>query len=88
MGTSLAILQKDVLLIGQAQEALALLDEAAAMVQPDAATLCLRGRCCSALGNNALVRMPCLRFGTLITGISLSSCTPLYIQAGVPAHNR
>ena len=41
---------------GQAKEALGLLDQAGLMFRPDADVLCLRGECCSALGNNAMVR--------------------------------
>ncbi|BDA40757.1 probable UDP-N-acetylglucosamine-peptide N-acetylglucosam [Coccomyxa sp. Obi] len=39
---------------GKAKEALSLLDQASSALQPDVATLCLRGQCCSALGNNAV----------------------------------
>jgi hypothetical protein len=42
----------------QAREALGLLDQAGLMFRPDPDILCLRGKCCSALGNNAMVRPP------------------------------
>ena len=42
----------------KAKEALSLLDQASSALQPNVATLCLRGQCCSALGNNAVVRPP------------------------------
>ena len=42
----------------QAKEALERLDQAGLMFRPDAEVLCLRGECCSALGNNAMVRRP------------------------------
>ena len=40
----------------QARDALGLIDKLSSNAQPVADMLCTRGQCCSALGNNALVR--------------------------------
>ena len=39
----------------QARDALGVIDQLGSHAQPTADVLCLRGQCCSALGNNALV---------------------------------
>ncbi len=40
----------------QARDALGIIDKLSSNAQPTADMLCTRGQCCSALGNNALVR--------------------------------